>query len=179
MVESQKCIDFIKRKENEPLFLGKITISYPRCDHLSKNKVYDIGYGTRFYPDGTSVKSVDPGIPEKQCTIYLKYYADKCCDKANAVITTELNQSQFDSLICFAYNEGAVPFATSTLLRTINNNPNDLINICLQFRRWKYAGGEINPGLINRRNEEFQMYISELDLTLPIYADYIEWVKGS
>src|SRR4051812_18442471 len=98
MVESQRCIDFIKQQENMPFFLGQAKLSYPRCDKLSKNKVYDIGYGTRFYPDGRIVKSTDNPINEKQATEYLKHYVGKCCVKASAAITGNLNQSQFDSL---------------------------------------------------------------------------------
>lgn len=174
MIESQKCIDFIKNIENPKLFLTG-GISSPRWDNVSG--CWDLGYCTRFYPDGTIVKSTDESITEEKATEYLKYYVDKCCARLSATITGNLNQSQFDSLISIAYNEGVVPIATSLLLKYINSNPDDLINIQLQFRRWKYSKGKVINGLLIRRNKEFQMYISELDLTLPIYADYVEWAK--
>ena len=174
MIESQKCIDFIKQKENMPLFLNG-GMSSPRWDAVGG--VWDLAYGTRFYPNGDCVTSIDESITEEQATIYLKYYVDKCCAKLSAAITACLNQSQFDSLVGIAYNEGVIPIATSLLLKIINNNPDDLVNIQLQFRRWKYSKGKAIDGLLIRRNEEFQMYISELDLSLPIYSDYVEWAK--
>lgn len=174
MTESQKCIDFIKQQENMLLYLNR-GMSSPRWDPIGE--CWDIGYGTRFYPDGTIVTSTDDPITEEKATEYLKYYVDKCCARLSAAITGDLNQSQFDSLISIAYNEGIVPISTSLLLKYVDNNPDDLINIQLQFRRWKYSKGKVINGLLIRRNAEFQMYISELDLTLPIYSDYVQWVK--
>jgi lysozyme len=128
---------------------------------------------------------IDRSIIQSEGDIYLRYYVDKCCDKLNQFLTAKLTQSQFDACVCIAYNIGIDAFDDSTLLKTINQNPGNLINIYTQFKRWVYCNGKVLNGLVNRReaeaqlymqNEVFKLYISDLDLTLPIYRDYLDYI---
>lgn len=183
MIESQTCIEFLKQKENMALYLAR-GLSSPRWDPIGK--CWDIGYGTTTYPNGEKVISLGKPITESQATEYLKYYVNLCCNKINNAIKAPLNQSQFDACVCIAYNIGIPAFDGSTLLKIILNNPNNLINISIEFKKWVYSNGKYINGLMNRREEEaglysfkneLELYVSDLDLSLPIYVDYVKWVN--
>ena len=77
----------------------------------------------------------------------------------NAVNSQDLkiNQNQFDALVCFTYNVGVGNFKSSTLLKKIKTNPDDP-TIAAEFARWKYSGGVVVNGLINRRAVESNLY---------------------
>ena len=65
----------------------------------------------------------------------------------------------FNSLVSFAYNVGTGNFSSSTLLKKVNRNPDDL-TIKDEFLKWNKAGGKVLNGLTNRRNEEADLYFS-------------------
>ena len=79
--------------------------------------------------------------------------------KELGVDTSNLNQNQFNALVSFAYNVGTGNFSSSTLLKKVNRNPDDL-TIKDEFLRWNKAGGKVLNGLTNRRNEEADLYFS-------------------
>jgi lysozyme len=70
-----------------------------------------------------------------------------------------LNQCQFDALVCFAYNVGTGALVKSTLLKKAKANSADP-SILDEFLRWNKAGGKVLSGLTNRRREEANLYFS-------------------
>lgn len=68
-----------------------------------------------------------------------------------------LKQWQFDALVSFAFNLGAGNLYSSTLLKKVNRNPDDPA-IRQEFEKWVYAGGRVQPGLVERRKAEADMY---------------------
>jgi lysozyme len=70
-----------------------------------------------------------------------------------------LNQCQFDALVCFAYNVGTGALVKSTLMRKAKANAADP-SILDEFLRWNKAGGKVLSGLTNRRREEANLYFS-------------------
>ena len=82
----------------------------------------------------------------------------------------DFNQNQFDALISFIFNVGWGAFRTSTLLKEIRKNINGLWyyntdgvhcnSIREQFKRWKYGGGRVLPGLVKRREDEANLYLN-------------------
>lgn len=73
-------------------------------------------------------------------------------------VMTKLNQNQYDALVSFVFNVGITAFYNSTLLRKLNEHK--LEEVPRQLMRWKYAGGRIAQGLINRRRNEVELFIS-------------------
>lgn len=71
-------------------------------------------------------------------------------------VKVALNQNQFDALISFSFNIGARAFKTSTLLKMLNDGGYG--NVPYQLRRWKFSGGKVIDGLINRRNAEVELW---------------------
>jgi lysozyme len=119
-----------------------------------------IGYGATFYPDGKKVTMSDREIMEEKATELLhsmlgnfeKYVDSYCIDS--------ITQNQFDALVSFAYNLGPANLKSSTLLKKVNQNPNDE-TIKDEFRKWVKAGGKKLAGLVKRREAESNLYFTK------------------
>ena len=74
----------------------------------------------------------------------------------NTYVKVPLKQNQYDSLVSFCFNVGAGAFMRSTLVKRLNAGDYDAVPE--QLRRWKYSGGQIVQGLINRREKEVELW---------------------
>lgn len=83
----------------------------------------------------------------------LKRYAR---DVARAIGSTPTTQSQFDAMVSFHYNTGAISRATLTK----KHNALDYAGAAAEFSRWNKAGGRVLKGLVRRRAEEAKLYAS-------------------
>ena len=57
--------------------------------------------------------------------------------------------------ISLAYNIGTGAFCKSTLVKKLNQG--DYTGACNEIRRWNKAGGKVLPGLVKRREAEYEM----------------------
>ncbi|WP_232725785.1 lysozyme [Qipengyuania seohaensis] len=83
----------------------------------------------------------------------LKRYA---AEVAAAVGDAPTTQGQFDALVSFHYNTGAIQRATLTRLHCAGRHDEAV----LEFARWKHAGGRVLKGLVRRRAAEARLYRS-------------------
>jgi lysozyme len=127
--------------------------------YLCPAKIPTIGYGNTYYSDGKRVTLLDKDITKQQAFEMFKEIANRFAKRVDELVTSDINQNQFNALVSFAYNVGTGNFASSTLLKKINKNPNDL-TLKAEFLRWNKAGGKVLNGLTNRRNEEADLYFS-------------------
>jgi lysozyme len=127
--------------------------------YLCPAKIPTIGYGNTYYSDGKKVTLLDKEITKQQAFDMFKDIANRFGKRVDELVTSNINQNQFNALVSFAYNVGTGNFASSTLLKKVNKNPNDL-TIKAEFLRWNKAGGKVLNGLTNRRNEEADLYFS-------------------
>jgi lysozyme len=127
--------------------------------YLCSAKIPTIGYGNTYYPDGKRVTLLDKEITKEYAFEIFKEVADRFAKRVDTLVTSNINQNQFNSLVSFAYNVGTGNFSSSTLLKKINKNPNDL-SIKAEFLRWNKANKVVINGLTNRRNEEANIYFS-------------------
>jgi lysozyme len=127
--------------------------------YLCSAKIPTIGYGNTYYPDGKRVTLLDKDITKQQAFDMFKEVANRFAKRVDTLVTSNLNQNQFNALVSFAYNVGTGNFSSSTLLKKVNRNPDDL-TIKDEFLRWNKAGGKVLNGLTNRRNEEAILYFS-------------------
>jgi lysozyme len=141
MTISQKGLEIIKRHEGLKLEA-----------YMCPAGVWTLGYGT--------TKGIVQGM---SCTIKaaeammerdVSYFAAKVAD----LVKVPTTQSQFDALVSFAYNVGSKAFADSTLLAKLNAGDED--GAAAEFLRWIKGGGKVLPGLIKRRREERDLFIS-------------------
>ena len=127
--------------------------------YLCPAKIPTIGYGNTYYPDGKRVTLLDKDITKQQAFDMFKEIANRFAKRVDTLVTSNINQNQFNALVSFAYNVGTGNFSSSTLLKKVNKNPNDL-TLKAEFLRWNKAGGKVLNGLTNRRNEEADLYFS-------------------
>ena len=76
----------------------------------------------------------------------------------NANITVPLTQGQFDALVSFVFNIGGGKFLRSTLFAELQSG--NYADVPTQLRAYKYAGGKVDAGLINRREKEVALWLS-------------------
>lgn len=125
--------------------------------YLCSAKIPTIGYGNTYYPDGKRVTLLDKEITKEYAFEIFKVIADKYATRVKSMLKKEVTQNQFNALVSLAYNIGTGGFATSTLLKKVNINPNDL-SIKNEFAKWNKAGGKVVQGLVNRRKKEAEVY---------------------
>lgn len=127
--------------------------------YLCPAKIPTIGYGNTYYPDGTRVTLLDKPINEEEAFEMFKEIADRFAKKVSRLVTSPINQNQFNALVSFAYNLGVANLQRSTLLKKVNANHNDP-TITNEFKKWIRANGKILKGLVKRRNDEARIYFS-------------------
>ena len=142
---------------------------------LRKEAYYDaagvptIGYG---HTHGVRMGDV---ISEYWAEMFLKadlYDVEKQVDS----LGLDLNQPQFDALVSFAYNLGFYKLKTSTLLKTIKEGGN-MRAIKQEFKKWIYAGGKIQPGLVKRREWEAKRFFEPDEMEPMRVRDWSDFHK--
>lgn len=113
--------------------------------------VLSIGYGHT----GSDVQEGQV-ITQAQAEILLKADIASSVVVVNHMVQVPLNQNQFDALVDFVFNVGQGNFYNSTLLRKLNAG--DYAGAAEQFSAWVYAGGEVQPGLVRRRDAEAGLF---------------------
>lgn len=91
------------------------------------------------------------------------------------LVTTEINQNEFDALVSFTYNVGAGALAKSTLLRCLNKN--DKAGAARGFALWNKGGGKVLPGLVIRRQREATLFLSPV--AAPVVPEMPQKVEPS
>lgn len=145
MITSSNGIRFIKGFEK---FRGK---AYP-----DSGGTITIGWGTTLIY-GHKVQ-LGMEINELVADVFFAHDLGQSECEVNKLINVKLNQNQFDALVSFQYNTGAL--GTSTLLKMINWS--DGIIVENLFTRWNKAhvSGKLVTldGLTKRRLAEFNLY---------------------
>jgi GH24 family phage-related lysozyme (muramidase) len=75
---------------------------------------------------------------------------------AAAIGGAATSQAQFDALVSFHYNTGAIARATLTRRHIAG----DFAGAAAEFARWNRAGGRVLQGLVRRRAAEARLYAS-------------------
>lgn len=132
---------------------------YSSKPYLCSAKVPTIGYGNTYYPDNKRVTLLDKEITKVQAFEMFKAIADKFAIKVSQLVKTPLNQNQFNACVSLAYNIGTGNFASSTLLKLVNKNHNDIL-IGLEFKKWNKVNKKEVAGLTRRRNYESDIYFT-------------------
>lgn len=115
---------------------------------------WTIGYGTTFYPDGTFVKQGDT-ITEQEANNLLAWY----CTTQIQLPKGTFNPKQKIALYSLLYNIRIDEFNRSKCKRAIENQ-----NWITAYKEWTWtkADGKVMKGLVNRRNEEKELFFEGL-----------------
>lgn len=114
---------------------------------------WTIGWGTTRI-DG---KPVVPGMKitqEEADRLFVKDLRKFEDDVSAAIGLAPTSQAQFDAMVSFHYNTGAI--GRSTLLR--KHKAGDFAGAEREFHRWTRAGGKVMRGLVRRRAAEAAIY---------------------
>ena len=164
MKMSNNGINMLKRFEGSVKIDGKHIIYDDKTGNpVNTNKPLPkgatIGYGHLMKP-GEDFKN---GITESVAIELLRSDIATAERVVQNNINVPLSQNQFDALTSLAYNIGAKNFATSTVVKYINNPEfHSSVHPDLEsaWKAWNRSQGKISNGLTNRRQNEWNMYNS-------------------
>lgn len=163
MKMSDNGINWLKDKEDKVLDKQGNHIIYddrtgkPVNTHEPLPKGATIGYGHLIKPN----EDFRNGISEAKATELLRTDIATAEHVVRDNITVPLTQNQFDALTSLAYNIGSKNFANSTVVKYVNNpnfHSSVYPNLESAWKAWNRSQGEISNGLINRRQNEWNMY---------------------
>jgi len=106
---------------------------------------------------GATGAGIGPGTiwTQEQCDERLARDLERyAADVARAIGDASTTQNQFDALVSFHYNTGAIGRATLTRKHVAG----DFAGAALEFQRWNRAAGRVLKGLTRRRRDESQLY---------------------
>ncbi len=131
-------------------FEGLFLMSY-----LCPAQVWTIGYGHTgiTHNDGT-VKRGMKITQEKAEGLLAMDLNTKYAPDVIRMVKVPLTQNQFDALVSFHFNTGAL--GKSTLLRKLNAG--DYQGAAAEFGKWTRGGGRVLPGLVRRRKAERHLF---------------------
>lgn len=118
--------------------------------YLCPARVWTIGYGHTglTHKDGTVKQGRE--VTEQEALKLLAHDMGKFEKRVNDLVTVSLTQNEFDALVSFDFNTGALH--KSTLLKKINQG--DKRGAELEFAKWNRGGGRVLAGLVRRRKAE-------------------------
>ena len=109
--------------------------------------------------NGVPVKYGD-GLTQQQVTDLLGQDVQPAAAAVTKGVKVPLNQNQFDALVSFTFNVGGGAFASSTLLKVLNQKQSN--QVPTQLLRWTRSGGQVVQGLVNRRNNEIKLWNGDI-----------------
>jgi len=106
---------------------------------------------------GATGMGIGPGTVWTQAQCDARLEADLArysADVTRALGNAPTSQPQFDALVSFHYNTGAIGRATLTKLHKVG----DFAGAAAEFGKWVHAGGRRLAGLVRRREAEAALY---------------------
>lgn len=151
MKASSDCLELIKEAEGFS--------RYKYWDYSQWTIGYGTGVGADEYPDGITEEEAEILLAESLATYegYVNNFADK--------YGVELKQNQFDAMVSLTYNMGNIwgvydDFDLKTYI--VNGSENySFLEIAKGFGEWRVAGGNVLQGLVNRRQKETALFLSD------------------
>ncbi len=119
--------------------------------------VQTIGFGTTQHADGKPVRPSDRTDPVR-AVVALARDADQHARRLAACIgEVPLYPHEWDAYVSWAYNVGTSAACSSTLVRKLKQTPPDYAGACRELLKWTQAGGRVLPGLVKRRQAEYEL----------------------
>jgi lysozyme len=109
--------------------------------------ILTIGYGH-------TGRDVAPGLTwtRQQCEDALAGDIHWAANVVNLIVTSDIDQPEFDALVDFVFHVGAKNFAESNLLKDLNAGK--LEEAAMQFEAWDRGLGKVVGGMLRRRRAE-------------------------
>ena len=117
-----------------------------------------IGYGSIWDLQGDRVTMNHRDITKEEGTLLMRRELSHIYRAIDKLITYPINENQFSALVSFTYNLGSGRLQSSTLRQKLNRG--DVEGAAGEFPKWRRAGGKIFRGLVLRRAEERDLFLS-------------------
>lgn len=117
------------------------------------HKQWSWGYGTAagFDPNKKPTGSITRGKAWQDAE---KLYIIPHYNQLSPLVKKPLNNNQWAALLSFSYNAG--PGNAKNIIQTINTG--NTADVITRMKKYVYASGKVNQGLINRRQKETDLY---------------------
>ncbi|WP_430233969.1 lysozyme [Nitrosomonas communis] len=124
---------------------------------------YDDGVGVQTIGFGTTanVKPGDKMDPVRALGLLYRDANEITEQVAQCVGDVPVHQHEADAFISLSYNIGPTAFCRSTLVKKLKQSPPDYLGACNEILRWDKAGGRVLPGLTKRRQQEYQLCMTD------------------
>lgn len=129
-------------------FEGCRLAAYP--DPGSGGDPWTIGWGATGAGIGPGIRWTQEQADARLESDLVKY----ALDVSKAIGDAPTSQQQFDALVSFHYNTGAIGRATLTK----KHKAGDFVGALAEFKKWNRAGGRVLAGLARRRAAEAELY---------------------
>ena len=119
--------------------------------------VWTFGIGCTRSDGPPNPQDMEKGIdhPIEEIFALFQNKIQRYVNEVNSAIHVSVTQQQFDALVSFHYNTGAI--GHSSLALSINGGAsNDVITH--NFMQWTHGGGRVITGLVTRRRNEAKLY---------------------
>jgi len=127
--------------------------AYP--DPGTGDEPWTIGWGATHLV-GRKVRRGDVVTQAEADLLLEEHLMSYAADVAKALRDAPTSQAQFDALVSFHYNTGAINRATLTA----KHKAGDFAGAAKEFGKWVNAGGRVMAGLTRRRAAERKLYES-------------------
>ena len=124
--------------------------------YLDGANVWTIGWGTTQINGRPVTEGMK--ITREQAVEYFNTDVAKFETTIRKNVTVPITNNQFAALVSFVFNIGASAFKKSTLLKKLNTGDYD--GAANEFGRWIYASGKILAGLVSRREQERDLFLT-------------------
>ena len=138
--------------------------SFEAKPYLDSARVWTIGYGSTYYPNGKKVTGKDKPINRLYAETIQKNVIENDFEPViNELLKNEIekgfiNQNMFDAILSLTYNIGVNGFKRSSVLKWLKQG--DKENASNAFLLWNKSGGKVLKGLVNRRKKERELFLS-------------------
>lgn len=113
--------------------------------------------------NGSEPEQFRRGLTKQEAYDLFAQDAARFVAAVNRLVRVSLTQNQFDALVSFTYNLGEGALEESTLLRKVNAG--DYAGAAAEFGKWVKADGKLLPGLVRRRKDEAELFLTPDDDT--------------
>ena len=117
-----------------------------------------IGYGSTWDRHGNAITLDHSNITKKQGEYLLQREVRHSETAIKRLIKAELTENMFSSLCSFIYNVGSGNFQKSTLRMKLNRGQYE--SAADEFPKWRKAGGRVVKGLVRRRKQERELFLT-------------------
>lgn len=148
------------------LMISTLSIAGIAVHEGFRSRAYDdgagthtVGFGSTAREDGSPVRPGDTITPDR-AVVRLAQDVDRTQRALRACIgDVPLYQHEWDAYVSWAYNVGSGAACRSTLVKKLRQTPPDYAGACAELLRWTKAGGRELPGLVKRRQAEYELCV--------------------